>query len=396
MGAAWACEQVRVLISLGCEVTAALPSADAGLGPSYRRAGAAVVEADLDFPRQEPWKLPRKLAECRSLIREVQPDLIHTHHLGTTLVVRLAFRRNPPVPCIFQVPGPLHLESPFFAQVETRLAGRQDYWIATCEWTRRKYLEIGIAPERVFLSYAGTDIRRFADGRRGKLRDELGIGPDIPLIGLIAYMYAPKWILGQERGLKGHEDFIAAFNLARAKDPSLKGVIIGGAWGNAKWYEDRLRYLGHKLCDGSLVFLGTRSDVPALLPDLDLVVVPSRSENCGGALEPLLSGIPVIATSVGGLPELIRDRETGWLVPPREPAALAGAILEALESRSEMRRRAVAGQRLATRLFDVGRTAREIAAAYHKLLEMRPVPTGRRAKYDRGRNGGPEVSVKNV
>jgi glycosyltransferase involved in cell wall biosynthesis len=369
VGATWAYEQVRVLTSLGIEVVVALPSADHGFGPAYRRAGAEVVAINLDFPARRPWQLPAVLAACREVVAKVQPDLIHCHHVGTMLVVRLALGGGSKIPRLFQVPGPLHLESGAFANLDLRLAGPPDRWIATCEWTRCKYLEMGVAANRVFLSYAGTDIRQFAPGRTGRLRAELGVSPDVPLVGMVAYMYAPKWFLGQERGLKGHEDFFAALNLARDERPDIRGVVIGGGWDGAGWYEDRLRYLGHAICDGSLSFLGTRSDVAALYPDLDLAVVPSHSEGCPhGAVEPLLCGVPVVATNVGGLPDLIRDGETGWLVPPKNPEALARAILEALEDKQDARRRTIEGQKRMRNLFDVERTAREVAEIYDEIL----------------------------
>jgi glycosyltransferase involved in cell wall biosynthesis len=368
VGATWAYEQVRVLASLGIEVVVALPSADEGLGPAYRRAGAEVVAINLDLPARQPWQLPAVLAACRALVAKVQPDLIHCHHVGTMVVVRLALGGGSKIPRVFQVPGPLHLESPAFANLDMRLAGPPDRWIATCEWTRRKYLEMGVPANRVFLSYAGTNIRQFAPDRTGRLRAELGVSPEVPLVGMVAYMYAPKWFLGQERGLKGHEDFFAALNLARNERPDIRGVVIGGAWNGAAGYEDRLRYRGHAICDGSLTFLGTRPDVAALYPDLDLAVVPSHSENCGGAVEPLLCGVPVVATNVGGLPDLIRDGETGWLVPQKNPKALARAILDALEDKQEARRRAVEGQKLVRQLFDVERTARGVAEIYDEVL----------------------------
>jgi len=368
VGATWVYEQVRVLTSLGVDVVVALPSADRGLGPAYRRAGAEVVAINLDFPARRPWQLPRVLAACRELVARVQPDLIHCHHVGTMLVVRLALGSGSKIPRIFQVPGPLHLESPAFASLDIRLAGPPDRWIATCEWTRRKYLEMGVPANRVFLSYAGTDIRQFAPGGTGKLRGELGLSSDVPLVGMVAYMYAPKWFLGQERGLKGHEDFFAALNLAREQMPDIRGVVIGGGWDGAAWYEDRLRYRGHAICDGSLMFLGTRRDVAALYPDLDLAVVASHSENCGGAVEPLLCGVPVVATNVGGLPDLIRDSETGWLVPAKNPEVLARAIVDALRDEGEARRRTIEGQKLARELFDVERTAREVAELYDEIL----------------------------
>jgi glycosyltransferase involved in cell wall biosynthesis len=261
------------------------------------------------------------------------------------------------------------LENAIFAGLDIRLAGPPDRWLATCRWTEQKYLELGVSSERVFLSYAGTDVSPFLGIRSGRLRRELGISDDVPLVGMVAYMYAPKWFLGQHRGLKGHEDFIAALNLVRQGRPEFRGVIVGGAWGDAQWYENRLRDLGSRLCDGSLTFLGTRRDIPELYPDLDLAVVASHSENVGGAVEPLLSGVPVVATNVGGLPDLIQDGETGWLVTPRNPAALARAILEALGNKDEARCHTIEGQKLARHMFDVQRTGREVAAIYERILE---------------------------
>jgi glycosyltransferase involved in cell wall biosynthesis len=372
VGAGWAYEQTRVLRSLGIEVVVALPSDTEGLAPRYREAGVTVVRADLDFPARRPWQIPSTLASCRQLVREVRPDLIHTHHVGTTFIVRAALGNNSPIPRVFQVPGPLHLESTFFGALDVGLAGPQDHWIATCEWTRQKYQELGIPADQVFLSYAGINLDLFRDSPTGHLREELGVSLQVPLVGMVSYMYAPKWFLAEERGLKGHEDFIAALRLVREARPEIRGVIIGGPWGNTAWYEDRLRYLGARNCNGSLKFLGFRRDVPELYPDLDLAVVPSLSENVGGAVEPLLSGVAVVATNIGGLPDLIRDGETGWLVPPRNPVALARAMLDALGNKHEARRRAIEGQKLARHLFDAERTGLETAAAYEKILARRP------------------------
>jgi glycosyltransferase involved in cell wall biosynthesis len=298
----------------------------------------------------------------------VQPDLIHTHHVGTTFALRIALGKQSLIPRIFQVPGPLHLEHNFFAHLDTSLAGTRDYWIATCQWTRHRYLELGIPTEQVFLSYAATDLKLFKGIRTGGLRKELGISSTTPLIGMVAYMYAPMRFLGQKRGLKGHEDFMAALGTVKQARPDIRAVIVGGAWGNASWYELRLREIGARLCNGFLTFLGTRSDVPAIYPDLDLAVVPSHSENCGGAVEPLLSSVPVVATRVGGLPDLIQDPRTGWLVPPRNPEALAQAILEALGNPGEAQRRAMEGRTLAKNLFDVERVGREVAGIYERIL----------------------------
>ena len=368
VGAGWVYHQIRVLRSLGIDAVVALPSETDGSAPRYREAGIDVVRAEFDFPARAPWRLSARLQDCRELVQHIQPDLIHTHHVGTTLTVRLALGKKSPIPRIFQVAGPLHLEHPFFANLDVYTAGPQDRWVATCEWTRRKYHQLGIPSNFVYLSYSGTDPKLFLEKRSGHLRQELGISNETPLVGLVCYIYAPKRYLGQSRGLKGHEDFFAALRQVREIRPDVRGVVIGGAWGRAGWYEKRLRRLGTEVCGGALSFLGTRTDVPALYPDLDLAVVASYSENVGGAVEPLLSGVPVVATSVGGLPDLIADGKTGWLVPPRNPDALARAILEALGDADESKQRAKAGQALARTMFDAKKTGREIADVYEIVM----------------------------
>jgi len=369
VGAGWAYHQVRELRRLGIEIVVALPSDTEGFAPRYHEVGATVVPIHVDFPARQPWRMASTLAACRRLAERVKPDLIHTHHVGTTLVARLALGKRSPIPRIFQVPGILHLEHDFFARLDMQLAGPRDYWIATCQWMRRKYEELGVPSSRLFLSYLSGDVHGFSDQRTGCLRRELGISSEIPLVGMVAYIYAPKWYLGQTRGLKGHEDFIAALKLVREARPEVRGVIVGGPWGDATWYEDRLRYLGMKTCNGYLAFLGLRRDIPSIYPDLDLAVTPSHTENIPfSAIESLLSSVPVVATEVGGLPDLIKNNKTGWLVPPRQPEALANAILEALKDRAEAKRRAIDGQKQARKLFDAGRTAREVAGIYEGIL----------------------------
>lgn len=182
-------------------------------------------------------------------------------------------------------------------------------------------------------------------------------------------MYAPKRFIGQTAGLKGHEDFIAAFPIAKKKVPNLHGVIIGGAWNGAASYENHLRKLGHRVCNGYLTFLGTRSDVPALYADLDLAVVPSHTENIPfAAIEALLSGVPVVTTNVGGLPDIIKEGVSGKLVPPRNPRAIADAIVHSLQNRAEAQQLTIKGHDMARHQFDMERTTREVAQIYSTII----------------------------
>jgi glycosyltransferase involved in cell wall biosynthesis len=371
VGANWAYEQVRVLCSLGIEVVVALPSDTDGLAPKYREAGATVVRANLNLPARKPWRIPATLRACRQLVSDVCPDLIHTHHVGPTFVTRLALGKKSHIPRVFGVTGTLHLEHDFFAWLDTHLAGPQDYWIATCRWTQRKYETLGIPLDRVFLAYLGTEVKNYPCNRTGILRNEFKIPSDVPLVGMVSLIYPPKWYLGSSRGHKGHEDFIVALAQLRRERPNVRGIMIGGTWGDGHWYEDRIRHLGKRLCNGGLQFDGTRSDLSTIYPDLDLAIVPTHSDGLAySVVEPLLAGVSVVATNVGGIPDLIRHGDTGWLVPPRNPKALARAVLEALSNPEEAQRRTARGAQAARHLLDLEKTGRDLAAVYEKILEL--------------------------
>jgi glycosyltransferase involved in cell wall biosynthesis len=323
----------------------------------------------VDFPAQSLWLLPQQCRALRNLVAIVNPDIIHSHFVGTTLTARIALGKDSPIPRMFQVPGPLHLEHLLFQQLDLLTAGKADYWTGSCKWTRQNYLDAGIAEDRVFLSYYGTDTDTFTLRQKGTLRHELRIAPETNIVGMVAFMYAPKWFLGQKRGLKGHEDLIDALSLCCKKRKDIVGVFIGGAWNNKEWYEKQIRSYGKRRCGEHAFFLGTRTDVADLYPDIDVAVHPSHSENVGGAVESMLSGIPTIATEVGGFPDLVHHGETGWLVPPQCPEKLADTILEVLTNPHLSQKIAIAGQQLAREMFNVRTTSAQIADIYSSILQ---------------------------
>jgi len=367
VGAGWALRQIRELVRLGVEVHVALPPGGPMVG-RYTSVGAVEHLLQTDFPVRAPWRFPALAAKLSSLIKTLQPDIIHSHFVGTTLSMRLAPDRSKTIPKVFQVPGPLHLENVFFRHAELTTAGHNDFWIGSCRWTCRRYEKSGISPKRIFLSYYGTDTDIFVAREPGKLRGELGLGPDCKIIGMVAFMYAPKRFLGQTRGLKGHEDLIDAFSICLEKDPDMRCVMAGGAWNNATGYETEVRDYARKRCGDKVIFLGTRNDVADIYADFDVAVHPSHSENVGGAVESLLLGVPTIATRVGGFPDLVQDGKTGWLVPPKDPQALAAAIQNALNDQNDAKSKARSGQKLARILFDVRKTAKEVKNIYEQIL----------------------------
>lgn len=374
-GAMWAFRLMRELVRQGIEVHVALPYG----GPCealYREAG--ITTHDIDF------SLRRGMANVRTLRRlvgELRPDLIHSHFVLTTLVMRLALRRDP-TPRVFQVPGPLHLEHRITRWAELLTAQPTDYWIPTCRWSYDRYLRSRISPARLHLAYYGGEIAE-QPYRTGVLRRELGLGDDDLLVGMVAYMYPPKRFLGQRRGLKGHEDFIDAMALLCARHPNLHGVCIGGAWGDAAAYEAYLRRYGARRTP-RVTFLGTRTDVASLYRDLDCAVHPSHSENLGGACESLALGIPTVATSVGGFPDIVVDGWTGLLVPPKSPRQLAEAIERMLTDRAYAARLADAGRRYAAQKLDLRSTSADVVRIYGEVLRH----AARRRTMNPGRRRG--------
>jgi glycosyltransferase involved in cell wall biosynthesis len=356
-GAVWALRQVVTLRALGVDVTVALPSAHTGIAPEYARAGVHVVHADLDFVRGPG--LLGSLRRCRALVERVQPDLIHSHFVGTTLVARLALGRAHRVPRIFQVPGRC-ISSTADARARAADGRREGPLDRVVPLDLRHVSRLGVPPERVFLSYYGTALEPFAQATaRGRVRQEMSVPADAPLAGMVAWMYRPRRLLGQRRGLKGHEDFIDAVATLRGRGVPLRAAVVGGAWPGAEGYQNRLRAHAWGRCAQAISFTGHRTDVPAVYSALDVAVHPSLSENCGGAVESLAAACPTIATNVGGLPDIVIDGETGWLVPPRRPtisptrsarrsptrrgtpasARRTGARAPALRDRADRRRR---------------------------------------------------------
>lgn len=370
-GAWWAANQVAELVRRGAEVHVALPIANGRALSYWRRAGAQIHIVDLDFPTSAPWKLPSVCSAARQLVAAIQPDVIHSHFFGTTMVLRRALRGYFSGPILFQVAGPLHLEHGFYRSWDIHSAGPNDYWVASSRCILTLYLEAGVPRDKLFLSYHGGSSSEVGQERTNTLRSRLGVCDHEFVVGNINFMYPPKWFLGQSVGLKCHEDVIDALSLVTRGRPDVVGVFVGEPPRGARWYEAKLRARALRKAGDRVRFAGYLSpaEIASAWPDFDVAVHVPISENCGGVLEPLLAGIPTIAGRVGGLPELVVEGVTGKTVPARKPVALARAINEVLSDLPRYRELAQVGRNLVRIMFDPSRTAGEIHAIYHHVLD---------------------------
>jgi glycosyltransferase involved in cell wall biosynthesis len=375
-GAQWAARQVASLVRQGVEVHVALPSSAGAAIPAWLESGAALHFVDCGLPIREPWKMRRSISEVQRLVHEIKPEIIHSHFVSSTLMLRWALGRNHDIPRVFQVPGPLHLEHWHTNRTEISSAGKNDYWIASSQAILRRYAEAGIPPAKRFLSYYSADTELFSTQRTNYLRDRLKIPRDAIVVGNINLIYPPKRYLGQTVGLKCHEDVIEAISQLQRVRNDVWGVLIGGTFGKSVKYEEKLRRLAKHKGAGKILMPGNfnAAEVSLSWPDFDCAVHVPLSENCGGVVEPLLSAVPTIAGDVGGLPEVVQPGRTGTLVPIRRPGLLAKALLEVLDNYSEYKRMAYQGRELVSAMFDVERCSNEVSSFYRHILfcEARP------------------------
>jgi glycosyltransferase involved in cell wall biosynthesis len=363
-GAEWAQLQMQRLCDRGVDVHVAIPSGDTS--SEYTKGGATVhdlgARVDLHGARAAADRL-------RNIVAEVKPDLIHSHFMQTTLLARLALGRRHATPRLFQVPGPLHLEFAPTRLADVYSAGPRDYWAPACRFSVQRYADSGVSESRLFLAHYGMDTDSFRPGSRGLLRQQLGLPNETRLVGMVAYIYAPRWYMRQRRGIKGHEDLIDAMSRVAERVDNVHCVIAGSAWNGAKAYEQQVRAYARTRAHGLVSFLGHRDDIASLYDEFDVAVHPSHSENLGGAVESLAKEIPTITTDVGGFPDIVSDGENGRLVPAKDPAALAEAIVDELNHPQRARRMASTGRRRVVELLSMASTTDRMLQIYQSILE---------------------------
>lgn len=204
--------------------------------------------------------------------------------------------------------------------------------------------ELAIPRERVSCIATGIDLQRFHPGTPGTLRQQLGLANDIPLVGMISVL----------RSWKGHATFLEAAALLLKSGRPIHFVIAGDGPGRAELTEK----IASGPWRGNVTLLGHRADVENVLASLDVLVLPSYAHE--GIPQIILQAQAmarsVVATRIGGIPEVVEDGVTGLLIEPRDAEALAAKITHLLDDGG-----------LRARL---GTAARQHAEAHHSLDRM--------------------------
>lgn len=369
-GANWAFEQALRLKQYGLEVVTVMPDDSGRVAQKYKENGMRLVLADFSLPVTRPWKFFSRRKLIRGIIEAEKPDIVHFHFVTNIVMARLALKKNK-TPRIFQVPGPLHLEGKLFRMLDIKTARANDYWVGTCNKTNEIYLSSGVSENNVYLSYYGGyggDTCDMYPNENDILHTTFNIDKSKKTVGMVSYIYKPKWYAKQKRGIKGHEDFIDAMSIVREAHKDAVGVIVGGPWGNSQKYFDKIKKYAKEKCGDGIIFTGYRTDIKDIYCELDVVVHPSHSENLGGAAESLAGKRPTISTNVGGFPDIVIDGETGYTVPPKNPCELSRAIIKMLDDEENAKIMAQRGQDLVRNLLDINSTAEKMKEIYEDIL----------------------------
>jgi L-malate glycosyltransferase len=212
-----------------------------------------------------------------------------------------------------------------------------------------------LSSDKVCVVYNGVDLDRF---RVSADREHLfPASSGNKLIVLVGNMITD---------VKGHGTLISAAPEIVKPHPKTQFVLVGEGSMRAE-FEQRVKDLG---LQANFLFLGRRSDVPAILACCDIAVLPSLAEGLPNAvLEYLAAGLPVVASALGGNLEIIRDGATGLLVPPQDSQALAAAMIGLLSDQDRAARIGAAGRDYVKQNFSFGRLVADVEQLYSNLLK---------------------------
>ena len=232
--------------------------------------------------------------------------------------------------------------------------------VAVCESIKRRLVASGVPAGKIAVIYSGTDLTRFHPQVDGSgIRRELQLGPEHTLITQVGV-----------RSWRGNDDVLEAMTRVHPVAPQCRLLFVGAPPPRVISMMDKARR--RDLGDAVFV-LGHRHDIPEILAASDLVVDASYAGLglTGSLREALAVETPVIGTNLEGIPELITDGETGLLVPPRTPEALAQAIRRVVENPARAKAMARAGRKRVEQQFSATIKVERTEALYRRLLEAR-------------------------
>jgi glycosyltransferase involved in cell wall biosynthesis len=297
------------------------------------------------------WRLSR-------IIKHLLPDVVHAHDPHAVAMATMALAMASPTP-----------RPPLVAsrRIEFRIArtsfsrwkyARVDCFLAISRAVRDRLVADGIPPTRVTVVHEGVDVERIASLRAASVHAALFLPAGAPVVGNVGALVAQK----------AHHTLIDAAALVVKEVPDVRFVILGEGELRPS-LESQIRRLH---LERHIFLAGFRADAIELMKDFDLFALSSIQEGmCTSLVDAMAAGKAAVATAVGGVPEVVADGETGFLVRASDPRAMARRIVTLLEDDTLRRRMGEEGLRRARELFTVERMVEQTAETYEKLVRSR-------------------------
>jgi len=330
--------------------------------------GIEVVDLRPLVRRISPFNDVKAFISIFRFLRRLKPDIVHTHTSKAGILGRLAA-------CIARVPIIIHTPhghvfyghfgrslSKIFLQMEKLLGRITHHQIGLTPEEGNDYLRLSVSkPSNTSVIHSGVDIHRFIEGAKQRTRKskELGIPADSLVIGYVG------WLIP----IKGVTHLVNA--MARVVEQHPKSILVLVGKGDEKGEEEiKLKEQVERagLAD-KVRFLGWRPDVDEIMGCFDIFVLPSLNEGMGRVLvEAMAAGLPIVASRVGGIPDLVKDGRNGLLVPPADASALAKAISDLLAEKKNRNRMGKAGKKMC-RPYSAKAMVEQIDDLYKELLK---------------------------
>lgn len=294
-----------------------------------------------------PW-----LFRLARLLKDRSIHVMHAHEFAMNVYGSILSKMTG-IPIVTTVHGKNYYWEKWRRRLAYRFAARQSTMVAVSEDLKQFLIQrVTIPAGNIRVVHNGIDFHRYREmNRENSIRGELGIDAKQPIIGTVGNLFAVK---GQIYLLRAGKRVAKIF-------PDLV-LLVAGEGEELSSLEEEADNLGIR---GNVKFLGFREDVPSLLQAMDVFVLPSLSEGLPlSVLEAFALQKPVVATNVGGIPEIVKDGSTGYLVPPKNPEALAEKILMLLRDPQKAANIGQAGRKRAEEAFGLEQMIRKYQSLY--------------------------------
>jgi glycosyltransferase involved in cell wall biosynthesis len=305
------------------------------------------------------WRGFRSFLRFASIVRQWRPDIIHTRS-----------GQDSTWGCFFHFSGYAVVRSRHITipeQVSRHDAARYRFGcrriIAAAHFIKRDLVSrVGVSDSRIDVAGEGVDLQEFHPGLNGAaFRAEIEVAPQSPLFGVV----------GMLRSEKGQRNFVNAAARVLKSIPKARFVIVGGGQGSYMDSVNAKIRQKFSMAPSPVVVTGYREDISHVMAALDVLVVPSLCEAQTIVIpQAFAAGKPVIASRVGGIPELVRHEESGLLVQPGDDQELTAAMLRLLGDPILRTDLASAGFRLARRELSFDEKAELVLKSYRKALDQ--------------------------